>query len=41
MNANSKRMTTLKKPNFKTGFLPIDILNAHNVSNIKDKNIFI
>ena len=41
LNANSKRMITLKNPNFKTGFLPLDILNAHNVSNIKDKNIFI
>ena len=41
LNTNSKRMTTLKNPNFKTGFLGVDALKAHDLSNIKDKNIFI
>ena len=41
LNGNSTRMTNLKNPNFQTGILPIDILNAHNVSNIKDEDIFI
>ena len=41
LNANSKRMTTLKNPNFKTGFLPLDIYNSHNIDNIKKNNIFV
>ena len=40
-NANSTRTTTLKNPNKSTGFLPLDILNSHNVSNIKNEKIFI
>jgi hypothetical protein len=41
LNANSKHMTTLKNPNYSTGILPIDVLNSHNVDNIKDKKIFV
>jgi triacylglycerol esterase/lipase EstA (alpha/beta hydrolase family) len=32
---------TLKNPNYKTGILPIDALNAHNVSNIKNDKIYV
>ena len=32
---------TLKNPNYKTGILPLDALNAHNVSNIKNQKIFV
>jgi len=38
LNANSTRMTTLRNPNIKTGFAPLDIYNAHNVDNIKKNN---
>lgn len=41
LNANSKNMTTLKNPNKKIGFAPIDILNSHNVANIKQNKIFV
>ena len=41
VNANSTRMRTLKNPHKATGFLPIDILKAHDVNNIKGAKIFI
>jgi len=41
LSSNNTRMKTLNNPNFRTGILPIDILNSHNISNIKDKNIYI
>jgi hypothetical protein len=41
MNANSKRMNTLNNYNKATGFIPLDILNSHNVDNIKKENIFV
>ena len=41
LNANSKNMTTLRNPNYKTRILPIDILNSHNVDNIKKNKIFV
>ena len=41
LNANSTRVTTLKNPNYQTGFFPLDTLQAHNVDNIKDEDIFI
>jgi dienelactone hydrolase len=41
LNANSKHMTTLKNPNYRTGVRVYDALNAHNVSNIKDSGILI
>jgi hypothetical protein len=41
LNANSKHAKTLSNPNFKTGVLPLDVLNAHNVDNIKKEKIFI
>jgi len=41
LNANSKRMTTLRNPNIKTGIFPIDAYLSHNVDNIKKSNIFI
>jgi hypothetical protein len=41
LNVGSKHMTTLKNPNLTTGVLPIDILNSHNVDNIKNKSIFV
>ena len=40
-NANSTRTKTLANPNFRTSILPLDIYKAHDVSNIKDQNIFI
>jgi predicted alpha/beta-fold hydrolase len=41
LNANSKHTVNLKNENIKTGILPIDTYNAHNVDNIKGKPIFI
>jgi hypothetical protein len=41
LNTNSKRMTTLKNPNFKTGIIPLDAYIAHDVNNIKGSKIFI
>jgi hypothetical protein len=37
LNANSKNTNTLLNNNIKTGILPVDTLNAHNVSNIKNE----
>jgi hypothetical protein len=34
-------MTTLNNKNLPTGLIPLDILNAHNVSNIKNEKIFV
>ena len=41
LNANSTRMKTLNNYNKPTGFIPLDILKAHNVENIKDNNIYV
>jgi len=41
LNANSKRMTTLKNPNWKTGIIPLDAYLSHDVNNIKGSKIFI
>lgn len=41
MNANSTRMKTLNNNNKATGLIPLDILKAHDVNNIKDSKIFI
>lgn len=41
LNANSTRMKTLNNYNKAQGFLPLDILKAHDVDNIKKSNIFI
>ena len=41
LGSTAKHMTTLKNPNWSTGILPLDILNSHNVDNIKNKSIFI
>ena len=41
LNANSKRMKTLKNPYIQTGNVLIDGYNAHDTKNIKDANIFI
>ena len=41
LNANSKRMKTLKNPYIQTGITLIDGYNAHDTKNIKDANIFI
>jgi len=41
LSSGNTRMKTLKNPNFRSGILPVDGLLAHNVSNIKHKNIFI
>jgi hypothetical protein len=41
LNYNSKHMNTLKNNNIKTGIIPIDIYNAHNVNNIKNEKIFV
>jgi hypothetical protein len=40
LNSNATRMKTFENPNFRTGILPLDILQAHNVDNIKNKQIF-
>ena len=41
LNANSKHMKTLNDPNNKTGTGAIDALRSHNLSNIKNQNIYI
>lgn len=41
LNVNSKRMTTLKNPYWKTGIIPLDAYFSHDVDNIKGKNIFV
>ena len=41
LNANSTRMNTLKNPQIRTNNFIRDAFNAHNVDNIKGKNIFI
>jgi hypothetical protein len=41
LNANSKRMTTLRNPNWKTGIVSLDAYIAHDVDNIKGSKIFI
>jgi len=41
LNANSTRMNTLNNYNKSTGFIPMDILKAHNVENIKNEEIFV
>ena len=41
LNANSKRMTTLRNPNWKTGIAPLDAYISHDVDNIKGSKIFI
>ncbi len=41
LNANSTRVKTLSNPNFQTGIVPLDILNSHNVDNIKKSNIIV
>jgi len=41
LNAGSKRMTTLKNPNWRTGITPLDAYISHDVDNIKDSKIFI
>ena len=41
LGGNATHMKTLDNPNFKTGIIPLDILNAHNVSNIKNSRIFV
>ncbi len=41
LNANSKHMTTLTNPNFRTHIMPIDIKNAHDINNIKNAGIMI
>jgi hypothetical protein len=39
LNSGATRVKTLANPNTQTGILPLDILNAHNVSNIKNQKI--
>jgi hypothetical protein len=39
LGANATHMHTLKNPNIKTGVIPLDILRAHNVRNIKNSNL--
>jgi hypothetical protein len=41
LGSGAKHTITLKNPNYSTGIMPIDILNAHNVDNIKNKKIFV
>jgi hypothetical protein len=41
LNANSTHMTTLKNPNFRTRVLPIDIVKAHDINNIKNDGIMV
>jgi hypothetical protein len=39
--SGSKNITTLSNPNKQTGNLLVDVYNAHNIENIKNKPIFI
>jgi hypothetical protein len=39
LGSNSKNIKTLSNPNLITGNLPIDILNSHNIENIKNSKI--
>jgi len=39
LNANNRRMKTLKNPHIETGNFIIDSFNAHSVDNIKNSNI--
>jgi hypothetical protein len=39
LNANSKHMTTLKNPNFRTHVMSIDIVKAHDINNISNAGI--
>jgi hypothetical protein len=41
LNANSKNTTTLPNKNLSTGLIPLDTLNSHNISNIKNEQIFV
>ena len=41
LNSNSTRMKTLSNPTKRSGIFALDALNAHNVSNIKNSNLFI
>jgi len=41
LNANSTRMKTLTNPHIRTSNFVVDAFNAHNVDNIKNKNILI
>jgi hypothetical protein len=41
LSENAKHMKTLQNPNRNSGILPLDILNSHNVDNIKKENIFV
>jgi hypothetical protein len=39
--SNAKHTVNLKNNNIKTGIIPIDAYNAHNVNNIKNEKIFV
>jgi hypothetical protein len=41
LGANAKHMTTLKNNIPNTGIRPLDVLNAHNINQIRDNKIFI
>ena len=41
MNSSSTRMKTIANPNKRTGIFALDTLNAHNVNNIKNSNLYV
>ena len=41
LGANAKHMKTLKNNIPNTGIRPLDILNSHNINQIKDNKIFV
>jgi hypothetical protein len=41
LGSGTKHNINLKNPNIQTGILPIDILNSHNLDNIKNQKIFV
>jgi hypothetical protein len=41
LGANAKHMTTLKNNSIRTGIRPLDVLNAHNVNQIRKEKIFV
>ncbi len=41
LDSGATRMTTLKNTGIRTGILPLDAYNAHNVNNVSNENIFV
>jgi hypothetical protein len=41
LNSNNKHTVNLENNNIHTGITPVDWLNSHNVSNIKNSNVYV